>query len=196
MPGWPRAGRALFPAPRPGQTGDRQSEGRKALRAYECLYIVHPGADGAELEKSAAKFSELITGKGGAVRKTDVWGKRQLAYPIQKFTDGSYILLRFDAEPATIAELEFRLRVDDRVLRYMTCYEVPEGTGRSEELMQLTERKERDRRGRGRGPRGRGPRPGGRGPRDEGGRDGQGDQEAPRAAARDLDDDSDEGEDD
>lgn len=168
------------------------------MRAYECLYIVHPGADNAELESSAAKFGELITGKGGAVRKTEVWGKRQLAYPIQKFSDGSYILLRFDAEPATIAELEFRLRVDDRVLRYMTCYEVPEGTGRSDELMQLTERKERERRGRGRGPRGRGPRPGpgGRGPREDGPRDAPGDEGAPRAAARDMDDDSDEGEDD
>jgi small subunit ribosomal protein S6 len=195
MPGWPRAGHTLFPAPRLGSIGDRQSEGRKALRAYECLYIVHPGADSAELEKSASKFSELITGQGGSVRKADLWGKRQLAYPIQKFTDGSYILLRFDAEPATIAELEFRLRVDDRILRYMTCYEVPEGTGKSDELMQLTERKERDRRGRGRGgPRGRsGPRPGGRGPRDEGGPGGD---DAPRAAARGTDDDSDEGEDD
>jgi small subunit ribosomal protein S6 len=165
------------------------------LRAYECLYIIHPGADGSELEKSAAKFSELITGQGGTVRKADVWGKRQLAYPIQKFTDGSYILLRFDAEPATIAELEFRMRVDDRVLRYMTCYEVPEGTGKSEELMQLTERKERDRRGRGRGgPRGRsGPRPGGpRGPRDDGPRD----DDAPRVTAPSADDDNDEGEDD
>ncbi len=167
------------------------------MRAYECIYIIHPGADGSELEKSAAKFSELITGQGGTVRKADLWGKRQLAYPIQKFTDGSYVLLRFDAEPATIAELEFRLRVDDRVLRYMTCYEVPEGTGKSDELMQLTERKERDRRGRGRGgPRGRtGPRPGGmRGPRDEGGH--AGDDEAPRAVARSTDDDNDEGEDD
>jgi len=125
------------------------------LRSYECLFIVHPAADSNELSGSAEKYGEIITGKGGTVHKTDLWGKRKLAYPIEKHSDGNYILLRFEAEPATIAELEFRMRVDDRVLRYMTSYEVPEGAGRSEELMQLTERKERDRRGRGRG-RGRG----------------------------------------
>jgi len=160
------------------------------LRAYECLYIIHPGADSTELEQSVAKFSELIVGQGGTVRQVDQWGKRQLAYPIQKLTDGNYILMRFEAPPATIAELEFRMRVDDRVLRYMTSYEVAEGAGRSDELMQLTERKERDRRGRGRsGPRGpRGPRMGGRGPRDDGPRPERPresrDDEAPRAAAR------------
>ena len=119
------------------------------MRAYECLYIVHPGADGSELESSAAKYSEIITTRDGSVQKVDNWGKRKLAYPINKFPDGNYILIRFEAEPEAIEELEFRLRVDDRVLRYMTCYEVPEGTGQSDELMALTERKERDRRGRG-----------------------------------------------
>lgn len=139
------------------------------MKAYECLFIVHPGADSSELEQSAAKLGDLIAEKGGEVRQVDQWGKRKLAYPIQKLTDGNFILMRFDAEPATIAELEFRLRVDDRVLRYMTSYEVPEGTGRNDELMQLTERKERDRRGRGRG---RGGRFGGRGGGPGGGRGG------------------------
>jgi small subunit ribosomal protein S6 len=154
------------------------------LRAYECLYIVHPAADSSELEQSVAKYGEIVTGQGGEVRQVDQWGKRQLAYPIQKFTDGNYILMRFDAPAATIAELEFRMRVDDRVLRYMTSYEVAEGAGRSDELMQLTERKERERRGRGRGPRGRGPRPGGRGPREDGPRHSRDD--APRPPREDA----------
>jgi len=99
------------------------------------------------------------------------------------------VLLRFDAEPASIKELEFRMRVDDRVLRYMTSIEVPEGAGYSEELLQLTERKERERRGRGgRGGRGGGGR--GRPDRDRegdryrGGPDGPRESsEAPPAAA-------------
>ena len=132
------------------------------MRAYECLYIIHPGADTSELEQTVSKYSEVVTERGGEIRKVDQWGKRQLAYPIQKLTDGNYILMRFDAEPTTIEELEFRMRVDDRVLRYMTSYDVPEGTGVSDELMQLTERKERGPRGRGRGGRGGG-RFGGRG---------------------------------
>ncbi len=135
------------------------------MRSYECLYIVHPAADSVELEKSTGKYTELITEKGGVITKVDPWGKRKLAYEIDKVGDGNFILLRFQAEPDTIAELEFRMRVDDRVLRYMTSYEIAEGAGRSDELMVLTERKERERRGRGRG----GPRGGGGGGRGGGG---------------------------
>jgi len=125
------------------------------LRSYECLYIVHPAADTAELNSSAQKYGETIQGKGGALKQADIWGKRALAFPINHHTDGSYILLRFDAEPEAVTELQWRMRVDDRVLRHMVSYEIPEGAGRSDELMVLTEKKDRDRRGRGRG-RGRG----------------------------------------
>ncbi|MBN2171900.1 MAG: 30S ribosomal protein S6 [Candidatus Krumholzibacteriota bacterium] len=126
------------------------------MRSYECLYIVHPAADTAELNSSAQKYSETIQGKGGTLKQADIWGKRALAFPINHHTDGSYILLRFDAEPEAVTELQWRLRVDDRVLRHMVSYEIPEGAGRSDELMVLTEKKDRDRRGRGRG-RGRSP---------------------------------------
>jgi small subunit ribosomal protein S6 len=162
------------------------------LRAYECLYIVHPGADAVELDGSTKKYTEIIEGKGGSVRKADIWGRRQLGYPIKNISDGNYVLLRFDAPPEAIADLEFRMRVDDRILRYMTAYEIAEGAGMSDELMALTERKERDRRGRGRG-RGRGGGGGGgrfegrrhegdapRGPRE---RSGHGDEAEPRGAA-------------
>jgi small subunit ribosomal protein S6 len=147
-------GRALFPAP---ARVDRRplSEGRKALRAYECLYILHPASDANEQTRSSEKYSDLIKGMGGEVHKVDIWGKRKLAYPIEEHGDGCFVLLRFQAKPESIQDMEFRMRVDDRVLRYVTCYEVPEGAGQSDELMQLTERKERERRGRGRG-RGRG----------------------------------------
>ena len=132
------------------------------MRSYECLYIVHPGADSSELERSAEKYTGLITEQGGTISKIEQWGKRKLAYEINKVGDGNFVLLRFAAEPMTIADLEFKMRVDDRIFRYMTSYEIPEGAGRSDELMALTERKERERRGGGGGSRGRG-RPGGPG---------------------------------
>ena len=145
------------------------SEGRTALKAYECLYLVHPAAQEVELQASAEKYGKIIADNGGAVSKTDIWGKRQLAYRINKENEANYILLRFEGVNDTLAELEHNLRVDDRVFRHMVTYEVPEGTGRSEKLMAITERKERPRRGgrrRFRDDYSRGPRQGGR--RDEG----------------------------
>jgi small subunit ribosomal protein S6 len=138
------------------------------LKAYECLYLVHPAAQTVELQASAEKYGKIIADNGGTLKETDIWGKRQLAYRIQKESEANYILLRFDGVNETLAELEHNLRVDDRIFRHMVTYEVPEGTGRSEKLMAITERKERPRRGgrrRFRDDYSRGPRQGGR--RDE-----------------------------
>lgn len=163
MPG--RAtGHTLLPMPARAD-GGQMSEGRTALKAYECLYLVHPAAQEVELQASVEKFGKIIADNGGSVKKSDIWGKRQLAYRIQKESEANYILLRFEGINETLTELEHNLRVDDRIFRYMVTYEVAEGVGRSEKLMAITERKERPRRGgrrRFREDYSRGPRPGGR----------------------------------
>jgi small subunit ribosomal protein S6 len=123
------------------------SEGRTALKAYECLYIVHPAAQEAELKGSSEKYGKIITDNEGTLNKAEILGKRQLAYRINNVREGSYILLRFEGENKTLDELEHNMRVDDRIFRYMVTYEIPEGVGRSDELMVLTEKKDRPRRG-------------------------------------------------
>ncbi len=117
------------------------------MKAYECLYIVHPAAQEAELKGSSEKYGKIITDNEGTLNKAEILGKRQLAYRINNVREGSYILLRFEGVNNTLNELEHNMRVDDRIFRYMVTYEIPEGVGRSDELMVLTEKKDRPRRG-------------------------------------------------
>jgi len=123
------------------------------LKAYECLYIVNPAAQEAELKESSEKFGKIIADNGGTLSKGEVLGKRRLAYRVNKMTEGNYILLRFEGGNDALKELEHNLRVDDRVFRYMVTYEIPEGVGYNDELMVLTEKKDRPRRGGGGGRR-------------------------------------------
>ena len=89
-------------------------------RTYEIVFIVDPGADDAEVMKLSEAVQKIITDQGGAITKIDMWGRRQLAYEINHKREGSYVLLEVEGSGAEIAELERRMRVNDRVLRYMT----------------------------------------------------------------------------
>jgi small subunit ribosomal protein S6 len=65
------------------------------------------------------KFAKIITDNGGEIEKTDVWGKRRLAYAIDYKTEGFYVLVNFNANPELPRELERNLRNDERIMRYM-----------------------------------------------------------------------------
>ena len=89
-------------------------------RTYEIVFIVDPGADDAEVMKLSEAVQKIITDQGGTITKIDMWGRRQLAYEINHQKEGSYVLLEVEGSGAEIAELERRMRVNDRILRYMT----------------------------------------------------------------------------
>ena len=89
-------------------------------RTYEIVFIVDPGADGAEVMKLSEAIQKIITDQGGVITKIDMMGRRQLAYEINHQKEGSYVLLEVEGSGAEIAELERRMRVNDRILRYMT----------------------------------------------------------------------------
>src|SRR5258708_15365231 len=89
-------------------------------RTYEIVFIVDPGADDAEVMKLSEAVQKIITDQGGTITKIDMWGRRQLAYEISHQKEGSYVLLEAEGSGAEIAELERRMRVNDRILRYMT----------------------------------------------------------------------------
>jgi small subunit ribosomal protein S6 len=65
------------------------------------------------------KVKEYITRFGGTVTEVDEWGKRRLAYEIQKMREGFYYFVRFEAEPTCPAEIESRIRIMDNVIRYL-----------------------------------------------------------------------------
>ncbi len=89
-------------------------------RIYEIVFIVDPGADDAEVMKLSEAVQKIITDQGGSIAKIDMMGRRQLAYEINHQKEGSYVLLEVEGSGAEIAELERRMRVHDRILRYMT----------------------------------------------------------------------------
>lgn len=90
------------------------------MRKYESLYIVHPDVVGEDLTALVDKFQEVLTGQKAEILKLDNWGVRKLAYPIAKQGRGCYVQTIFEAEPQVIAEYERRLRLDEKVLRFLT----------------------------------------------------------------------------
>ena len=88
------------------------------MRAYECVYILDPSLEELAVKEKTEKFNEIVTSRGGTVRKVDLWGKRKLAYPIEKRFEGSYILMYFDGDNDILNELNRVYRFDDMVLRH------------------------------------------------------------------------------
>jgi small subunit ribosomal protein S6 len=109
-------------------------------RTYEVVFIIDPEAEDGEVMRLTEAVQKIITDQGGTVSKTEMMGKRQLAYEISHKRDGVYVLLEVDGSGAEIAELERRMRVNDRILRYMTV-RVDEDRRRAEKLKSRRARK-------------------------------------------------------
>jgi small subunit ribosomal protein S6 len=103
------------------------------------VFIVDPTAD-EEVARLTEGFSQIITDQGGTVVKAETMGKRQLAYEIDHNKDGTFVLLEIEGSGREIAELERRMRVNDRILRYLTV-RVDEDRRRAEKLKDRRARK-------------------------------------------------------
>ncbi|MCI0488094.1 MAG: 30S ribosomal protein S6 [Blastocatellia bacterium] len=90
------------------------------MRVYEVLFIVAPNTEESDIESLVAQMSEVATNQGAEVAKVDRMGRRRLAYPIQKFNEGHYVVLTVEGTGAEIAEVERRMRVTDAIIRYLT----------------------------------------------------------------------------
>lgn len=109
-------------------------------RIYELMFIVDPEAGEDDVMKLSEGVQKIITGQGGSITKTEMMGKRQLAYEINHKKDGSYVLLEVEGSGKEIAEVERRMRVNDQILRYMTV-RVDEERQRAEKLKARRARK-------------------------------------------------------
>jgi small subunit ribosomal protein S6 len=98
----------------------RKSERRMLMRTYEVLFIVAPNTEEGDVESLITQLSEAATTQGAQIAKVDRIGRRRLAYPIQRFTDGYYVVLTVEGTGAEIAEIERRMRVTDAIIRYLT----------------------------------------------------------------------------
>lgn len=90
------------------------------MRDYETIFILNPNIDEEEAEKVNLKMQEVLTSNGGELLRVEKWGKRRLAYEVKKQKKGNYILIRYQAESAAVAELERNFKMSDPVIKFMT----------------------------------------------------------------------------
>ena len=83
---------------------------------YETLFIVNPDIGDEAIASTVSKFSDLISANGTVTEKAE-WGRRRLAYPIQDFEEGYYVLINFSSEPQFPIELERVFNITDTILR-------------------------------------------------------------------------------
>lgn len=92
------------------------------MKAYELLLLLNPSLDEEANAAVLEKVQGIITADGGVVDKVEPWGKRKLAFEIDKITDGDYTVIDFHSAPASIAELDRVLHIIDGVVRYMLVH--------------------------------------------------------------------------
>jgi small subunit ribosomal protein S6 len=90
------------------------------MRIYEELFIAKPDAPDEEVDQFVEQLRTHLTNSGATVDKIDKWGKRRLAYKVDKYREGAYVLFQFSAGPEAVKELERRLRVSDLVIKFLT----------------------------------------------------------------------------
>lgn len=93
------------------------------MRSYELMFIVHPDQDETEFNELVDKVKGWITDSGGQVDNLDLWGKRKLAYPIQKQVEGQYVLMNTQLDPAFCSDLEHNLGLQEPVMRFLLTAE-------------------------------------------------------------------------
>jgi small subunit ribosomal protein S6 len=87
------------------------------MRQYEMMIILDPSLEERTVQPSLDQFLTVVTSAGGTVDKVDVWGRRRLAYEIDKKSEGIYTVIELKAEPDTVRELDRQLNLNEAVMR-------------------------------------------------------------------------------
>ena len=93
------------------------------MRKYETIFIQNPTLDEEAVNANIEKFKGIIENGGGTVDNVDVWGKRKLAYEINKMNEGFYTLVNFTAGPELPKELDRVFRITDGIMRHIIVVE-------------------------------------------------------------------------
>jgi small subunit ribosomal protein S6 len=89
------------------------------MRHYEIVFIVHPDQS-EQVPAMIERYRTLVAGRNGQIHRLEDWGRRQLAYPIQKVHKAHYVLMNIECDGETLAELEHAFKFNDAVLRHLT----------------------------------------------------------------------------
>ena len=89
------------------------------MRHYEIVFIVHPDQS-EQVPAMIERYKGLVAGRSGQIHRLEDWGRRQLAYPMQKIHKAHYVLMNIECDGETLAELEHAFKFNDAVLRHLT----------------------------------------------------------------------------
>ncbi|MDP9122154.1 MAG: 30S ribosomal protein S6 [Acidobacteriota bacterium] len=92
------------------------------MRMYELMFLVDPRVPDEDVVTMTQEYKQMISAGGSQVTKEENWGRRKLAYPIEKLNEGKYVLLFIESEggKSSLPEVEHRMRQNDKILRYLT----------------------------------------------------------------------------
>jgi len=88
------------------------------MRHYEIVFIVHPDQS-EQVPAMIERYRNSVTARNGQVHRLEDWGRRQMAYPIQKMHKAHYVLMNIECDQETLAELEHAFKFNDAVLRHL-----------------------------------------------------------------------------
>jgi small subunit ribosomal protein S6 len=89
------------------------------MRHYEIVFMVHPDQS-EQVPAMVERYRQMVTGKSGKIHRLEDWGRRQLAFPIQKMHKAHYVLMNIECDNDTLGELEHAFKFNDAVLRHLT----------------------------------------------------------------------------
>ena len=121
------------------------------MRHYEIVFIVHPDQS-EQVPGMVERYKTMVAGRGGRVHRLEDWGRRQLAYPIQKMHKAHYVMMNIECDKETLGELEHAFRFNDAVLRHLTvamreAVVAPSPMMKEEKAKSLSDRGDRGERG-------------------------------------------------
>ncbi len=128
------------------------------MRHYEIVFIVHPDQS-EQVPAMVERYRTMVTGRQGRIHRLEDWGRRQLAYPVDKVHKAHYVLMNIECDRETLGELEHAFKFNDAVLRHLIvamneAVATPSPMMKEEKSRSLTERGERGERERGERDRG------------------------------------------
>ncbi len=108
------------------------------MRRYETIFIASPTLTDEQADELVKHFEGIIAEQGGELLKTDKWGRKKLAYEVQKFSEGYYTLFEMNAGPDLVHELERRFRNHDSVIKYLSVRmdEAEKAAGRTKQRIE------------------------------------------------------------
>ena len=110
------------------------------MRHYELVFVVHPDQS-EQVPAMIEKYTATVTAQGGKVHRLEDWGRRQLAYPIEKIAKAHYVLMNIECGQAELDELEHAFRFNDAVLRHLVVKMTKAQTGPSP-MLKVIQREE------------------------------------------------------